>query len=79
MPISGINSNNKLSYNLKRTSWLNMWHPNILVNKYISATISNHLVYDDDIYIGIDTNYDADKDTFGPKTQFKDFLALDFI
>mgnify|MGYP001313815922 CR=1 FL=1 len=57
---------------------INIWHPNILVNKYISATISTHLVYDDDIDIGIDTYYDGDNDTFGPITQFKEVFALDF-
>ena len=48
------------------------------VNKYISATISTNLVYDDDIDIGIDTNEDGANDTFGPRTQFKEVFGIGF-
>ncbi len=48
------------------------------VNKYISATLSTHLLYDDDIDIAVDTNNDGITDNFGPKTQFKEVLGVGF-
>ena len=48
------------------------------VNKYISATISTHLLYDDDIDIAIDTNNDGITDKVGPRTQFKEVLGVGF-
>jgi len=46
------------------------------VNDYISANLSTHLLYDHDIKIGIDNNEDGEIDTFGPRTQFKEVLAI---
>ena len=46
------------------------------VNKYISATISTQLLYDHDIDIAIDTNGDDIPDKVGPRTQFKEVLAI---
>lgn len=42
------------------------------VNKYISATLATHLIYDDDIDIT-----DADGNT-GPRTQFKEVIGIGF-
>ncbi len=48
------------------------------VNKYISATLSTHLLYDDDIDIAVDTNNDGITDKVGPRTQFKEVLGVGF-
>ncbi|HJZ39090.1 MAG TPA: hypothetical protein VJ203_01855 [Bacteroidales bacterium] len=48
------------------------------VNKYISATLSTHLLYDDDIDIEIDNNDDGITDETGPRIQFKEVLAIGF-
>jgi hypothetical protein len=48
------------------------------VNKYISATITTQLVYDDDIKIGIDKNGDGVIEAYGPRTQFKEVLGIGF-
>ncbi|MBN2480685.1 MAG: DUF3078 domain-containing protein [Bacteroidales bacterium] len=46
------------------------------VNKYISATLSTHLIYDDDIDIAIDEDDDGITDKTGPRLQFKEVLAV---
>lgn len=48
------------------------------VNKYISATLSTHLLYDHDIDIAVDTNNDGITDKVGPRTQFKEMLGVGF-
>ena len=48
------------------------------VNKFISATLSTTLLYDDDIDIEIDNNDDGITDEKGPRTQFKEVLAIGF-
>lgn len=48
------------------------------VNKFISATLSTHLLYDDDVNIAIDNNDDGTPDEFGPRVQFKEVLAIGF-
>jgi len=48
------------------------------VNKYIAATIATHLIYDDDIAIGIDDNADGTIDRTGPRTQFKEVFGVSF-
>lgn len=45
------------------------------VNKFISATLSTHLLYDDDIKIGKDTNDDGVNDHFSSRIQFKEVLS----
>jgi hypothetical protein len=42
------------------------------VNKYISATLNTHLIYDDDIDITTDTG------KIGPRPQFKEILGIGF-
>jgi len=46
------------------------------VNKFISATISSQLIYDDDIDIFIDKNNDGIIDGVGPRTQIKEVLGI---
>jgi hypothetical protein len=46
------------------------------VNKYISATLSTLLIYDDDIAISIDKDQDGTVDEKGPRVQFKEILAV---
>jgi hypothetical protein len=46
------------------------------VNKFISATISTQLLYDDDIDIAVDKNNDGIIDAVGPRTQFKEVLGV---
>lgn len=46
------------------------------VNKYISATLTTQLIYDDDIDILIDNNGDGIIDEAGPRVQFKEVLAI---
>ncbi|MGB3947643.1 MAG: DUF3078 domain-containing protein [Bacteroidia bacterium] len=48
------------------------------VNKYISATITTHIVYDDDIAINVDNNSDGIIDAVGPRTQVKEVLGIGF-
>jgi hypothetical protein len=46
------------------------------VNKFISATVSTDMIYDDDIKIAKDNNGDGIIDEKGPRLQFKEVLAL---
>ncbi|MDD3876344.1 MAG: DUF3078 domain-containing protein [Bacteroidales bacterium] len=46
------------------------------VNKYITVTLSTHLLYDDDIDIGIDTDDNGTPDKFGPRTQYKQVIGV---
>jgi hypothetical protein len=48
------------------------------VNKYISATLSTNLIYDDDVIITQDKNSDGVFEVNGPRIQFKEILAVGF-
>jgi hypothetical protein len=48
------------------------------VTQYISVSFMTHLIYDDDILIGIDTNDDGNIDHYGPRAQFKQLLGVGF-
>lgn len=48
------------------------------VNKYISASITTNVLYDDDIRIPIDKNNDGIIDSRGPRTQIKEILGIGF-
>ena len=48
------------------------------VNRFVSATITTHLMYDDDVLIGVDTNDDGIADLTGPRLQFKEVLGVGF-
>lgn len=51
---------------------------NMKINAFMSASISTHLLYDHDILIGIDSNDDGVIDSSGPRTQFKEIIAIGF-
>jgi hypothetical protein len=46
------------------------------VNKFITTTITTHLIYDDDIDIAYDSNSDGIIDGSGPRTQFKEVIGV---
>ena len=46
------------------------------VNKYITATLSTQLIYDDNTILTIDNNDDGIIDESGPRTQFKEVLGV---
>jgi len=46
------------------------------VNKYITATLSTQLIYDDNTILTIDNNEDGIIDESGPRTQFKEVLGV---
>lgn len=46
------------------------------VNKFITTTITTHLIYDDDIAIAVDRDGDSILDGTGPRTQFKEIIAV---
>lgn len=48
------------------------------VNKYFTANVTTHLLYDDDIDIAIDSNNDGIAEKASPRTQFKEILAVGF-
>lgn len=48
------------------------------VNKFFAATLSTHLLYDDDVDIAVDTNGDGVYDASGPRVQFKEVLVVGF-
>ncbi len=54
------------------------WETLILmkVNKFITVSLATHLIYDDDIMIGVDSNNDGTIDKTGPRTQFKEVLGV---
>lgn len=57
-------------------SWENLLE--LKVNKYLSTTITTHLIYDEDIDIQVDKNNDGLIDAIGPRTQFKEVLGIGF-
>lgn len=57
-------------------NWENLLE--LKVNKWISATVATHLIYDDDIDIAYDSNGDGTLDGKGPRTQFKEVIGVGF-
>lgn len=57
-------------------NWENLLE--LKVNKFISTTITTHLIYDDDIDIKYDSDGDGTKDKSGPRTQFKEVIGVGF-
>ncbi|MCC7050236.1 MAG: DUF3078 domain-containing protein [Bacteroidia bacterium] len=49
---------------------------NLKVNKFLSASISTNLIYDDDILIPVDGNGDGIFESKGPRTQFKEVVGI---
>jgi hypothetical protein len=48
------------------------------VNKYLSATVTVNVIYDDDVNIEVDNNKDGIIDEIGPRTQIKEVLGIGF-
>ncbi len=48
------------------------------VNRFMSATLTTHLLYDKDIDIAVDKNGDGIPESVGPKVQFKQVLGIGF-
>ena len=46
------------------------------VNRFITTTITTHLIYDDDVDIAFDRNDDGLMDGSGPRTQFKEVIGV---
>lgn len=46
------------------------------VNKYITTTITTHILYDDDVDVAVDRSGDGIADGKGPRTQFKEVIAV---
>lgn len=46
------------------------------INKFLSANLNTHLIYDDDIDIAVDNNDDGITDAVGPRVQFKEVFGL---
>lgn len=46
------------------------------VNKYFDASFLAHLIYDDDVPIGVDSNGDGTNDRQGPRLQSKEVIGL---
>lgn len=46
------------------------------INDFLSASITTHLIYDDDIRFEVDRNDDGVVDGSGPRTQFKEVFSL---
>lgn len=51
---------------------------NFKVNKYFTASLATHMIYDHDIAIGIDSNNDGIVDYYGPRAQWKEVLGIGF-
>jgi hypothetical protein len=48
------------------------------VNKYFTVNLNTHLIYDDNIKIGVDTNDDGITDRTGSRIQFKEIFGAGF-
>lgn len=48
------------------------------VNRFINASISTLMIYDDDVDIAVDTDDDGTPDKYGPRLQFKEVFAVGF-
>ncbi|WP_244554749.1 DUF3078 domain-containing protein [Pontibacter indicus] len=57
-------------------SWENL--VNFKVNKFLSASLFLHMIYDDDILIDVDRSGDGTLDGKGPRLQLKETLGIGF-
>jgi len=46
------------------------------INKYLTANINSHIIYDEDVDIAIDKDGDGEFESSGPRTQFKELFGL---
>jgi hypothetical protein len=51
---------------------------NFKVNKYFTASLSGHMIYDHDIKFGVDSDGDGAEDYTAPRAQFKQILGIGF-
>ncbi len=49
------------------------------VNDFFNASLNAHLIYDDDILIGVDSDEDGSIDYKAPRTQFKEVIGLGIV
>jgi hypothetical protein len=54
------------------------WETMLMLNvtKYITINFATHLIYDEDVMIGVDSTGDGEIDSQGPRTQFKQLLSV---
>ncbi len=52
---------------------------NLKITKFITMSLNTHLIYDDDVMIGIDKNGDGNVDMEGPRVQFKEVFGIGFM
>jgi hypothetical protein len=48
------------------------------INKLLTATLSTHLIYDNDVQVPVDRDGDDVKESTGPRVQFKQLFGLGF-
>ena len=48
------------------------------INKYLSANITTHLIYDEDVSIALDLDKDGVFESSGPRVQLKELFGLGF-
>jgi hypothetical protein len=46
------------------------------INKYLTANINSHLIYDEDVDIALDLDNDGEYESSGPRVQFKELFGL---
>lgn len=70
--------NLRANYKKNKTTWDNSL--DMKVNKYISASVSTHLIYDQDIKVPVYEKINGKKvqKGEGPRVQFKEVLAIGF-
>ncbi|MCH2232764.1 MAG: DUF3078 domain-containing protein [Crocinitomicaceae bacterium] len=64
-----LNNPGNIDVNWETLTQIKLW-------KAITLTLSTHLIYDDDIDIGFDSNDDGTQDGAGPRTQFKQIFGV---
>lgn len=66
------------NYKEKATSIDVDWQLLILmkINKYLTANINSHLIYDEDVDIALDLDNDGEFESSGPRVQFKELFGL---
>ena len=50
----------------------------LVINKYVSANIGSHLIYDDDVHYKEDVDNDGELDVLGARIQLKQLLGVGF-
>ena len=79
--LEGWKKGGVISLSMAQTGLIQLgWETQIAfkVNKYITANVNTHLLYDDDINIAVDKNKDGLLEASGPRVQFKEILGVGF-